>query len=244
MTQSKRISLKALLLGFLTDIGGSLVCGIGLGIVWGIALAARGVPANQIAAHFQGMAFFVTSLVLGFGFTVLGGYVAGRVAKRSEMLHGGIVGGIGIVFGILFAAALPLWCTIVSSAGVVPFGMVGGFLARQRPGMKLNILKWTRLLVIVALVSVLQASCRTVDRSSTAKVSGILAPPAIFTYTGDEVRAAREFCRRQGDLDGFVLCQQELSRLTKQETIPETPAPDLIKVLEKFRASQDSAAEK
>jgi hypothetical protein len=55
------------------------------------------------------------------------------------MLPGGIVGGIGIVFGILFAASLPLWCTIVSSAGVVPFGMVGGFLARQRPGMKLNI---------------------------------------------------------------------------------------------------------
>jgi hypothetical protein len=105
-------------------------------------------------------------------------------------------------------------------------------------------MKWTRLLAIVALVSVLQASCRTVDRSRTEKNSGALAPPAIFTYTRDEVRAASEFYRRQGDLDGLLLCEQELRRVTLHGTIPEAPAPALIIVLEKFRASRDSAGEK
>ena len=132
MAAGKGIRVKAVLLGVLTDIGGSVVVGIVIGVVIGVVLAARGVPANEIAARLHGVAVLIPSLVLGFGFTALGGYVAGRVAKQSEVLHGGIVGAIGIPFGLLFAASLPLWYSIVSIVGVVPFGMLGGLFARQK----------------------------------------------------------------------------------------------------------------
>ena len=60
---------------------------------------------------------------------MLGGYVAGRVSKTHEVLHGGIVGGIGLLFGLLFWTSLPLWYSIVSLLGVIPCGMLGGRIA-------------------------------------------------------------------------------------------------------------------
>ena len=131
MTIGKSIRVKAILLGVLTDIVGSTVAGIVIGIGLGIALAAQHVPANEIAIRLHGASVLIPSLILGFGFTVLGGYVAGRVAKQSEILHGGIVGAIGILFN-LFTISFPLWYNIVTIIGIVPFGIIGGLLARKR----------------------------------------------------------------------------------------------------------------
>jgi hypothetical protein len=63
------------------------------------------------------------------------GFVAGRVSKKFEVLHGGIVGFIGILFGILFWTTLPLWYIIVSLVGVVPLGMIGGRIAEVSRNM-------------------------------------------------------------------------------------------------------------
>lgn len=131
MTMGKNIKVKAILLGVLTDVAGSTVTGIVIGIGLGIALAAQHVPTNEIAIRLHGASVLISSLILGFGFTVLGGYVAGRVAKQSEILHGGIVGAIGILFS-LFTISYPLWYNIVAIIGIVPFGIIGGLLARKR----------------------------------------------------------------------------------------------------------------
>ena len=118
----KGIKLKAVLFGALTDVGGSLALGSIFGVVFGIALAAQGVPPSEIELRQQSLAFLIPSLVIGFGATVVGGYVAGHVARKSEILHGGIVGAVGIPFGILFATSLPLWYNVISIVGVVPLG--------------------------------------------------------------------------------------------------------------------------
>ena len=135
MRENRGINITALALGALTDIGGSLVAGSAIGIIVVIVLAAQGVPQNELAARLEGPMILVPGLILGFPITLLGGFVAGRVSKHSEVLHGGLVGLIGLLFGLLFSGSLPLWYSIVSAVGVVPFGMAGGRLAagnRQR----------------------------------------------------------------------------------------------------------------
>lgn len=84
---------------------------------------------NQIEAYLHGPIVLILGMVIGFAFTILGGFVAGRVSKKFEVLHGGIVGFIGILFGVLFWTTLPLWYIIVSLVGVVPLGMLGGRIA-------------------------------------------------------------------------------------------------------------------
>jgi hypothetical protein len=129
MTDNRGINIKALVLGVLTDVGGSLIVGSALAVIISIILVAQGVPENKLDAHLQGPIILVLSLIIGFGFTILGGFVAGRVSRKSEMMHGGIVGFIGLFFGLLFWASLPLWYNVLSLLAVVPLGMLGGRLA-------------------------------------------------------------------------------------------------------------------
>ena len=132
MTENKRIRIKAVVLGCLTDLSGSLAVGLVYGVVLGISMAVKGIPQEEIGTRLQGLIVLIPSFFIGFGFTLLGGFVAGRIAKHSESLHGGIVGAIGILLGFLFYGSFPLWYNIISFAGVVPAGMAGGYLAKQR----------------------------------------------------------------------------------------------------------------
>lgn len=132
MTDKKGISIKAIVLGFLTDAGGSIVVGIAYGIVLAVCMIIKGTPPEKIGAQLTGPMLFIPSLFIGFGFTLLGGFVAGRVAKRSEVLHGAIVGALGIPWCFLDVGAFPLWFTIVSCVGLAPTGMAGGYLAKPK----------------------------------------------------------------------------------------------------------------
>lgn len=132
MSKKTGIEIKAIVLGFLTDLGGSLVVGFAYGVILGITMVLKGIPQEDIATQLQGPVVLIPGLIIGFGFTLLGGYVAGRIAKYSEILHGGIVGGIGILLGLLLCGSLPLWYNIISFAGVVPVGMAGGYFAKPK----------------------------------------------------------------------------------------------------------------
>lgn len=81
---------------------------------------------TRMKFNLHGPGFLIPGLIIGFGFTILGGFVAGRVSKSNEVLHGGVVGFITIFFGLLFWAAVPRWHFIISLISNVPFGMLGG----------------------------------------------------------------------------------------------------------------------
>jgi putative membrane protein (TIGR04086 family) len=75
--------------------------------------------------------------VLGILLVVLGGYVAGRIAKTQHIVHGAAVG-IGALLVALVLELLvpgesvPLWYTTISFLSVVPAGAIGGYLAVRR----------------------------------------------------------------------------------------------------------------
>jgi NhaP-type Na+/H+ or K+/H+ antiporter len=71
-------------------------------------------------------------LILGLGCTVFGGYIAGWLAKRSEVLHGAIVAAAGMAVAFAFQEDLPTWYDIAGYAAMLPAGMLGGRLARLR----------------------------------------------------------------------------------------------------------------
>ena len=129
MSIFRRINIKALMLGVLVDEGGSLTTGAILGVITGIVLASKGVQQNEIQTYLHSPFVLIPNLIIGLGFTVLGGFVAGRVSTSNEVLHGGIVGFITIFFGILFWTTLPLWFKIIPFITNVPFGMLGGRIA-------------------------------------------------------------------------------------------------------------------
>ena len=128
MKKILELKFKAIVLGVLVDTVGTLA----IATILIFAMAASGLSGDEITARMHGFSGILLMLILGLGFTLGGGYVAGRTAGQSELLHGAVVAGTGLILWLFFReTGLPLWYEIVSFAAMVPAGMAGGYIARE-----------------------------------------------------------------------------------------------------------------
>jgi hypothetical protein len=97
------------------------------------ALVSQGLSQDEVVARMKTASGEFLSLIIGLGCTVLGGYVAGRMAGRAEVMHGALVAGIGMLVALLLReSGVPTLYDIAGFAGMLPAGMLGGYMARQR----------------------------------------------------------------------------------------------------------------
>lgn len=89
----------------------------------------------------------LTLLAIGALCTVLGGYIAGRLAKGEEVKHGALVGTVSLIIGILQTAAagqespVSNWYELLGYILAIPAGALGGSFAEGKaklsiPGSK------------------------------------------------------------------------------------------------------------
>lgn len=119
----------AVAIGALTDTVGTIAFMSLYGIFAAFVSDMQHISTAEMEARLQRPAVMVALMIIGLGFTILGGYVAGRVSKVRQVLHGGIVGGIGIILMLLSLESAPLWYNIAALATMVPCGMLGGRIA-------------------------------------------------------------------------------------------------------------------
>ncbi|MBE9014338.1 hypothetical protein IQ250_29535 [Pseudanabaenaceae cyanobacterium LEGE 13415] len=136
MSQVSKISIKAILIGLIVDIVGSLTVGTLLGIILGVALASQSKSRADfntlLAQSVLSPGFLLASLIVGLGFTFLGSFVAARIAKRAALIHSGIVGVSAFILGALFLSKeYPLWYIVASLLLTVPSALLGGIAARK-----------------------------------------------------------------------------------------------------------------
>ncbi len=127
------IRFKALIAGALVDNAGTLLVMTTLAAL----LVKSGLSEDEVMARMKSTNGLLLGLVIGLGFTVLGGFFAGRMAKKAEMLHGALVAVVGMVITMIFwESGHPLWFDIVGFAGMLPAGLYGGYLAMRHPPLK------------------------------------------------------------------------------------------------------------
>ena len=125
--------LKAVIIGALVDNIGTLLVMTTLAAL----LAQKGLSDDEVMARMKSTNGLLLGLILGLGFTMLGGFFAGRLAGKRETLHGALVALVGIVITIVFwEKGGPIWFDIAGFAGMLPAGIFGGFLAMRRPPRK------------------------------------------------------------------------------------------------------------
>jgi hypothetical protein len=131
-------AFKAIALGLAVDIGGSLIGTVLLALVYGAALGAAGIKGEDIAATMQASAtdswFFYVGTLIGLSFSVLGGYVCARIARRSEIKLGAILAALSAISGFLLAGDEQQLGTLLSLT-LLGFGAV---LAGARLGLAKN----------------------------------------------------------------------------------------------------------
>jgi hypothetical protein len=128
----------AILAGLGVDLGGSILSSFVLGIAYAIMLAVGGVGPQQIqtrlTASGPGSGFFIVETIVGYAFSLLGGYVCARLARRSDLrvtwIMAAVSGAVALVMsGVTrFDASLTIPLTVVQVACV----MAGGELGRRR----------------------------------------------------------------------------------------------------------------
>ena len=123
------IKIKAIIAGALVDNIGTMFIMMFLMT----ALVSQGLSQEEVIARLKSPSGLLLNLIIGLGCTCLGGYVAGSVARQSEILHGALVAAAGMVLALLLReSGLPGWYDILGFAGMLPAGMLGGHMARQR----------------------------------------------------------------------------------------------------------------
>ncbi len=128
-------ALKAVALGLATDIGGTFAALLAFMVAYGIALGASGASAEEIVAAADFSATdswpFYAATLIGLAFSVLGGYVCARIAKRAEMRLGAVLALLSAGSGFLLAGDHYQLGTLLSvtlaGIGAVLFGARLGY---------------------------------------------------------------------------------------------------------------------
>ena len=98
---------KAIAIGVLIDIGGSLLVSFVAAILYGIALGISGHSEEEITRTFETLgtwsAFGILTSLMGMGISAFAGYQCARIANRDGYLGPGILAMISCALGVLLS---------------------------------------------------------------------------------------------------------------------------------------------
>lgn len=138
----KDINIRAVLIGFLVDVGGTFAFSMVFGVIAAILLFAMGRDIKELEEFPNSTAFRILMPVVGVMFTALGGFVTGRIAKKAEIKNAFAMGLVSALFGVLtilfYPAGVELWLESASLLLTIFASLLGGYLCTkiERPVQK------------------------------------------------------------------------------------------------------------
>lgn len=121
---------KAVAVGVLIDLGGTLIVGVGASLIYGAILAAQGLSEDAIARAFEELdpwsAFGLFTSFLGMLVSAFAGYHCARIANRRTYLAPGILAMISCAFGAALSAGLYSQLEMLILSGLTVIAVLGG----------------------------------------------------------------------------------------------------------------------
>ncbi len=138
------ISLKGVVVGSITDVAATALLTIPLSLYVIVTKDLRALSDDQItravteSLRHETLLYILQSLI-GGGCSVLGGYLAARIAKRDALLNGALSSFLCVMSGLYSLATgtggIPLWEHAVWFVIAPVLGTLGGYtwLRKARP---------------------------------------------------------------------------------------------------------------
>ena len=132
-----RLSIKAVVVGWLVDIGISLCASVVLGIGMAIIMISNGMSPERMAETMsQSIPLNLAGIVIGALSTVFGAYVAAWIAKQGEIRQAMGVAVLSTLSSLLFLPLVfnqqPIWVTAVGYSLIFPAALLGGYLRKNK----------------------------------------------------------------------------------------------------------------
>jgi hypothetical protein len=130
-----RIDIKAVVLAFLAELCADLVVLRILFMIFGRGSLVPGMSQAEVQAAIETVVaqgdYQLAAFVCGMATTVLGGYLAARLAKHFPYYNGLAIGVVGVVFVLVFGGSSPLWFLIAGLLLTIPASLYGAHLAKK-----------------------------------------------------------------------------------------------------------------
>lgn len=129
------ISIKAVLLATLAVLGVDILSGMMLLGIYAPELTSTMTDEQlqrALAALMQNREYVMLSLVLGTASTVLGGYLAARLARTVPYFNALAYGVLGVAIGLLTSGDLPTWYRALGIGITIPAALIGAQIAKRR----------------------------------------------------------------------------------------------------------------
>jgi hypothetical protein len=125
--------LKAIAVGLLVDLGGTMLASIALSTAWALANAGKAVTADELSRMMitPGTGPFTAMMGIGLLMTIIGGYVCASIARRRDYVAPAVQGLILLGFGALGTNPFTWGLTLFMNIATV-FAVMGGAWLRIR----------------------------------------------------------------------------------------------------------------
>ncbi|MCL2076559.1 MAG: hypothetical protein FWH15_09040, partial [Betaproteobacteria bacterium] len=137
---AKGSGVKAVTVGLLVSVGGGILVGALLWIIYVIVILVQETPKNEVIEALSNPWMIAAATLIGCLLSVLGGYLCARIARHSEYKFGLILSGIAVISGIFFGLEYSILWNVVwalTTWGSIMLGTQLG-VSRNRTDLKGN----------------------------------------------------------------------------------------------------------
>ncbi|HEY5754576.1 MAG TPA: hypothetical protein VIU34_02075 [Steroidobacter sp.] len=132
------ISIRAVILATLAVLGVDIVSGMVLTQMFGGPAFGANLSQEEIRHAYQvlmqDVRYLTLGLILGTASTVLGGYLAARLARSMPYYNALAFGVLGMLIGVIGSGDLPTWLKVVGLGLSLPAALLGGHIEKLRMG--------------------------------------------------------------------------------------------------------------
>ena len=130
------ISIRAVILASLAVLGVDIMSSLLLTQMFGGPGFGSGLSDEQIRSAYQvllqDVRYLTLGLILGTASTVLGGYLAARLARSVPYWNALAFGVLGLLISAIGSGDLPTWFKLIGLLLTLPAALIGGHIAKLR----------------------------------------------------------------------------------------------------------------